>query len=226
LNYVNGGNDAGIYTGATAVASTAGIEQLPPLRLAFFNFAEAWVFSFLPLLIEDKKRLPLPIVLFTWAGALGLTNAFLAPYLTARQFFIMKDGNGRSEQDGIVGAVNIIDIETSVKTNDDKNNCPKFIKISFGVISTLVVGYAALQATITTITSPNEWNEFFRLILEDRTYLAFSVDLVLFSIFQFFLLGQVCTSTLDTTDNDQDDDVLLFTNKKLPFLSLLTWLYE
>lgn len=72
----------------------------PQLRLAFFNFAEAWVFAFLPLLLADNKRLPMPIVIFTWFGALGLTNAFLAPYFTAWQLF-MHDSDGGQDENSV-----------------------------------------------------------------------------------------------------------------------------
>lgn len=63
--------------------------NVPPVRLAVFNFAEAWIFAFLPALLADAKRLPLPAVLFAWTGGLGLTNAFLAPYLFLCEAFAL-----------------------------------------------------------------------------------------------------------------------------------------
>lgn len=190
LNYFSG--DPSTSTSTVAVDGVVPTE-LPALRLAFFNLAEAWVFAFLPLLLADKKRLPLPVVLGTWFGALGLTNAFLAPYLAFRQLF------QQNEQDG--------DLDETDKSNDNK-----ILKVGFGSIASLVVGYAFFETALTTFTSPGEWGTFFNLVQTDRSYLAFAVDLILFSFFQSFLLEEVSNSA----DSDE----------KTPFIGLMKWLFR
>ncbi len=169
-------------------------QNLPQLRLAFFNFAEAWVFAFLPLLLADKNRLPLPVVLGTWFGALGLTNAFLTPYLTARQLSLIFRGDDDS-----------IDTTTDIQQSGNKA-----LKLLIGLIASLVVGYAGYETIVTTMATPSEWNEFLSLVKNDRTYLAFAVDLVLFGFIQSFLLERI------TGSNHASD--------KIPFVGLISWL--
>jgi len=173
-------------------------QNLPQLRLAFFNFAEAWVFAFLPLLLADKNRLPLPVVLGTWFGALGLTNAFLTPYLAARQLSLIVSGDKYT-------------IDTAASDDlDDQQSGNKALKLFFGLIATLVVGYAGYETILTTVTTPGEWNDFLLLVKNDRTYLAFAVDLVLFSFIQSFLLEGMNGSK--------------HASDKIPFVGLISWL--
>jgi len=173
------------YTGVVDEA------QPPVVRLAVFNFAEAWVFSFLPVLLADKRRLSLPVVLSIWVGALGLTNAFLAPYLAVREGIVSQE-----------------------KTNDRKGGRDGLLSISVGVIAAGVSAYAILS--MATSSSLQDWLDFATLASEDRTYQAFCVDLVLFSIFQTFLLDKVY--------HQEHDDSLpqLF---KIPFVGLMAWLF-
>lgn len=161
----------GVHGGDSTIGS-APSPPPPALRLAFFNTAEAWVFSFLPLLVSDKKRLPLPAVVGTWLGALGLTNAFLFPYLAVREWF---GGRSGEEEGGFV-------IGTERRR-------PVLLARAFGAVATLVVG-CALYQIVTEGSDPERWTEFVALVGGDRTYLAFAVDLVLFGAVQKFLLGQ------------------------------------
>ncbi len=187
------------FSGADSSGSAVS-EQLPQLRLAFFNFAEAWVFSFLPLLLADKKRLPLPVVLGTWSMALLLTNAFLAPYLAFRQFFA---NDIKDDYDEI---------------NEDKSIHSKVLNVLMGGTSSLVVGYAAIQTMLTTASAPTEWLDFFDLVKNDRTYLAFAIDLTLFNCFQSMLLNEL---KLQRGEENQVDD-----KSDIPFIGLLAWLFK
>jgi antibiotic biosynthesis monooxygenase (ABM) superfamily enzyme len=56
---------------------------LPVLRVSLFNFAESWIFALLPPLLADRRRPSPSVVIVIWLFALGLTNAFLAPYMAA-----------------------------------------------------------------------------------------------------------------------------------------------
>ena len=51
-----------------------------PASEAFFNFAEAWILMFLPLMLLDPKGQNLPRVAL-WSAAMFLTNVFLIPYM-------------------------------------------------------------------------------------------------------------------------------------------------
>jgi len=164
------------------------------LRLVFFNFAEAWVFAFLPLLIIDKERLPLPVVLGTWLGALGLTNAFLAPYLAFRGGFSL-----------------IFDNSEDTADSSDLNKKNTFLSTIFGGIACTVVGFAFFQSVLVTSSHPEQWSELVNLIVTDRTYMAFAVDLVLFSVTQSYLLRQV----------SKEHQILY----DVPFIGLIAWLF-
>lgn len=181
-------------------------QQPPVVRLAVFNFAEAWVFAFLPVLLADKKRLPLPVVLFTWAGALGLTNAFLAPYLATREglavaFFDDATEGGDSHKGG-------------------KNTV---VAVGVGAIASAVAVYASI--TCLSNSSLDDWENFAKLATEDRTYLAFCVDLVLFSVLQPFLLGRVWKQTVKGGNTDDDDDPSMPQIYNVPFVGLMAWLF-
>jgi hypothetical protein len=56
---------------------------LPVLRVSLFNFAESWIFALLPPLLADRRRPSPSVVIVIWLLALGLTHAFLAPYMAA-----------------------------------------------------------------------------------------------------------------------------------------------
>jgi hypothetical protein len=52
-------------------------------RPTLFNFAESWIFALLPPLLADRRRPSPSVVIVIWLLALGLTHAFLAPYMAA-----------------------------------------------------------------------------------------------------------------------------------------------
>lgn len=140
------------------------------LRLALFNVAEAWIWAMLPLLLEDRRRCPTWLLVPVWFGALGLTNAFLAPYLAARELLALRSGEaGELEAEVDANSVVARGLGGSVFAG------------SFGLSAAAVAAYAALQ--VVTLSS-DEWADFVRLCAADRTYGAFVVDLCLFSVFQ------------------------------------------
>jgi hypothetical protein len=54
-----------------------------PVTLGVFNFAEAFIFMLLPLMLMTRKGRDLPTVK-AWSVAMFLTNALMLPYLGAR----------------------------------------------------------------------------------------------------------------------------------------------
>eukprot|EP00429_Kryptoperidinium_foliaceum_P025911 CAMPEP_0176152906 /NCGR_PEP_ID=MMETSP0120_2-20121206/78099_1 /TAXON_ID=160619 /ORGANISM="Kryptoperidinium foliaceum, Strain CCMP 1326" /LENGTH=311 /DNA_ID=CAMNT_0017489931 /DNA_START=54 /DNA_END=986 /DNA_ORIENTATION=+ len=163
---------------------------IPP-RLAVFNVVEAWIFAMLPALWKDKqRRLPLPVLLGSWLLlGINLTNAFLAPYLAITELRSNKVDPSSADDSGSASIVG------------------KAFPRIFGAVASAVVAYALYQSA--EIATSSDWSDFWDLIRTDRSYLAFCVDPVLFSIFQPILLRRVKTS------NDSIDYV--------PFLGLVAW---
>eukprot|EP00667_Euglena_gracilis_P011131 EG_transcript_11361 len=57
---------------------------VPPVSESIFNFAEAYIFMLLPLLLVDRRSRPRLPTVSVWVGAMFLTNVFLLPYLALR----------------------------------------------------------------------------------------------------------------------------------------------
>ncbi|MEL7502202.1 MAG: hypothetical protein AAFN18_06995 [Cyanobacteria bacterium J06554_6] len=135
-----------------------------PVSEAFFNFAEAWIFMFLPLLLLDKKGQHLPQVAI-WGLAMFLTNVFLMPYMALRQ-----------ERAGVV------------------SEPPIWLSKVFGLVG-LIVGTLAVIWFIFARPAFGGLDQrsayFVQQVLSDRVTLAFCADLVLFGIFQTWLMGSV-----------------------------------
>ncbi len=146
-----------------------GIESptVPPVLEAIFNFAEAWIFMFLPLLLADVRGRNLPRILL-WSCAMFLTNVFLIPYMIIR--LKMSPTKGIFHQP------------------------PVWLSRSFGWIS-LIVGITAIIWGF--IGHPQWGDLGTRLdylidqLTSNRVTIAFTVDLYLFWLFQFILLSDV-----------------------------------
>ena len=176
--------------------------NVPPVRLAVFNFAEAWIFAFLPVLLADAKRLPIPAVFFAWTGGLGLTNAFLAPYLFFREAFALGD-------DGHV------DVDDNASSTKGGRNA--LLSVAVGVIATTVAAYAGYDCI--TASTASDWGDFVQVAKADRTYTAFLVDLALFSASQSFLLRRI------HSQQNEDGDESMPQIYDVPFVGLMSWLF-
>ena len=160
-----------------------------PAAEAFFNFAEAWIFMFLPLLLLDRCGQSLPRVAL-WSAAMFLTNVFLIPYMAQRL----------------------------VQPAEDKVDSPEkgWLARGFGLVG-LMVGTGAI--TWFTLARPEfgsvaaRGQYFLHKLATDRVTIAFCVDLVLFWIFQIWLMGAVIKA-------DAENRYLRF----IPFWGLAIWL--
>ena len=136
-----------------------------PAAEAFFNFAEAWILMFLPLMLLDRKGDNLPRVAL-WSAAMFLTNVFLIPYMAQR--LNGSEGSKTAEKGRLARA--------------------------FGLVG-LVVGAGAIAWFC--LARPEfgglaeRWDYFVGKVEGDRVTIAFCVDLVLFWIFQIWLMGGV-----------------------------------
>ena len=136
-----------------------------PLMQAFFNFAEAWIFMFLPLLLLDPRRGKLPSLLI-WVLAMFLTNIFLMPYMAARLQ------------------------QSPVSVPSSKDTIAKV----FGVIGLLVGMLAILWPVLLQANGGSlseQWLFFQNQVTSSRVTLAFCIDLGLFYIFQIWLMGAI-----------------------------------
>ncbi len=138
-----------------------------PVSEAFFNFAIAWIFMFLPLMLADRRGDNLPKIPL-WGMAMFLTNAFLTPYMALRAAKPLPEENKESQKGSIARV--------------------------FGWIG-LVVGTTALAWFF--VARPEfggfseRWQYFVEQLTSDRVALAFGVDSILFCVFQGILLGSV-----------------------------------
>ncbi|KAL7571425.1 hypothetical protein ACA910_019185 [Epithemia clementina (nom. ined.)] len=183
-----------------------------PVRLAAFNIPEAWVFAFLPLLWTDAQKWQRPAWLLPllWATlGINLTNAFLAPYLFSTE---VVSSNPQQEEE-----------TTTTTTRRSANPSRKnwFLAVPFGIIASAVVGNALLQ--LTTVATSADWQEFVSLAQTDRTYLAFCLDMILFSIFQPLVLDRVRSQCR----NDSNSNSIIGNTSSLdaiPLVGLIAWL--
>ena len=138
-----------------------------PMLEALFNFAEAWIFMFLPLLLTDKRTNHLPKILI-WSMAMFGTNAVLTPYMALRYGKPIPPAKEEMVKGGLARI--------------------------FGWIG-LIVGIIALGWAVMGRPEfgdlPERMKYFGEQVMTNRVTLAFCVDLLLFSIFQALLLGAV-----------------------------------
>ncbi|MBE9080260.1 nuclear transport factor 2 family protein [Romeria aff. gracilis LEGE 07310] len=147
----------------------ASAPEVHPTSQAFFNFAEAWIFMFLPLLLCDRRGRRLPKVAI-WGAAMFLTNVFLMPYMALRQ-----------------------NAPTPLPEPPQKGPLAR----TFGWTG-IAVGAIAILWFLTAQPEAGELSQRLQYFIEqvqtDRVTIAFCVDLVLFGLFQAVLMGAVIPS--------------------------------
>ena len=138
-----------------------------PVTEALFNFAEAWIFMFLPLLLTDLRGNPLPRVL-TWGLSMFLTNVFLCPYMALR------------------AAAPNIEVQASPLQ-------PIWARV-FGwtglTVSLIAVFWFGIGRPEFGDLA-DRVHYFGEKIVSDRVTFAFCIDLILFALFQAILMGAV-----------------------------------
>ena len=134
-----------------------------PAAQGFFNLAEAWIFMFLPLMVMDKRSQHLPKTMI-WGMAMFLTNVFLMPYMALRL------GQSESQDAPLKGIL------------------ARF----FGALGLTVGNLAVVWFCFNRPELGSALTRFGDLgeqIMHNRVTLAFVVDMLLFWIFQIWLLG-------------------------------------
>lgn len=136
-----------------------------PTVEALFNFAEAWIFMFLPVLLLDQRGRHLPQVLM-WSGAMFLTNVILTPYMALRYTVPYPQVKDEPEKGWFAHLFGWIGLIVGI------------LAIIWGFVGRPEFGDLAQRA-----------NYFRELLTSNRVTIAFCADLVLFSIFQGVLLS-------------------------------------
>lgn len=139
-----------------------------PVLEAIFNFAEAWIFMFLPLLLADSRTNNWPKTLI-WSLAMFGTNAVLTPYMALRY-------------------------KNPIPSAEQNNQQNKTLARIIGLIG-LIVGIIAL---FWFFLGRPEFGDLAERIVyakeqlsTNRVTLAFCIDLGLFALFQALLLKTV-----------------------------------
>ena len=138
-----------------------------PWLESLFNFAEAWIFMFLPLLLVDRRGGELPKILI-WSMAMFLTNTFLLPYMAWRSSAT----------------------ELSTEEQMSKGLLAKIFGIVGLIIGTIAIAWGIFaRPEFGDIATRAEF--FVQNFQSDRLTIAFCVDVILFAIFQAVLIGDI-----------------------------------
>ncbi|HIK07837.1 MAG TPA: hypothetical protein IGS40_24630 [Trichormus sp. M33_DOE_039] len=138
-----------------------------PWLESLFNFAEAWMLMFLPLMLADARGRNLPKLLI-WGVAMFLTNTFLIPYMAVRA--------------------------TNYSTLAEEKPNQSLLRRVFGTIGLIVGTIAIIWGAIARPEFGDltqRANYFVQHLMSDRLTIAFCVDLVCFTVFQAILLGDI-----------------------------------
>ncbi len=141
-----------------------------PVNQALFNFAEAWIFMFLPLILADRRGRNLPKFPI-WLMAMFLTNAILGPYMALRYRAPLPQSKNDSQKGWL-------------------ERWFGWTGLTVGTIA-LVWGWIGRPEFGDLVERAQYFGE---QLMTNRVTLAFCVDLVLFSIFQAILLRAVNSS--------------------------------
>lgn len=158
-----------------------------PAAQGFFNLAEAWIFMFLPLMVMDKRSQHLPKMMI-WGMAMFLTNVFLMPYMALRL--------GQPES----------------QDASSKGILARF----FGALGLTVGNLAVVWFCFNRPELGSAFTRFGYLgvqIMHNRVTLAFVVDMLLFWIFQIWLMGALIPT-----------DERIRAVRFIPFWGLAIWL--
>ncbi|NEO28918.1 MAG: nuclear transport factor 2 family protein [Symploca sp. SIO3C6] len=138
-----------------------------PVIEALFNFAEAWIFMFLPLMLIDQRAGNLP-KLPIWSMAMFLTNGIICPYMALRQYNPLPQPQNKTQKSWLAPVFGWIGLIVGT------------IALAWGFVGRPEFGDLAQRGQY-----------FGEQLLTNRVTLAFCIDLVLFSIFQAVLLRAV-----------------------------------
>ncbi|KAF9593162.1 hypothetical protein IFM89_020458 [Coptis chinensis] len=148
---------------------------LHPMSEGLFNFVIGWTFMYAPLLFTDRKRNRyIGSLGALWGFQMFLTNTFLIPYMAIR--LNEAEGNYSPKEPSKFGAVMI-------------SGAPIVGLVGGGacVISTLWALFGRMDGDFGSVT--DRWDFLIRYLGSERLAYAFIWDIVLYTIFQPWLIG-------------------------------------
>ncbi len=138
-----------------------------PAVQGFFNLAEAWIFMFLPLMLMDRHSQHLPRIVL-WGLAMFLTNVFLMPYMALRLATPIPETQNLTQK-GTIARL--------------------FGSLGLTVGFLAVIWFCLNRPELGGVLS--RFNYLWQQMVSNRVTLAFAVDMVLFWIFQIWLMGAI-----------------------------------
>ena len=173
--------------------------EVHPVSLGVFNFAEAYIFMLLPLLMMDKRGRDLPTTKM-WSIGMFLTNAVLLPYMAIRANTPVEGWNPENNAD-------------AEGWSETKLGSKGLMSKIFGATG-LGVGLLSVYWTLFEDPSAGNLSErlafFNNLMHTDRVSVAFVVDIALVCIWQAYFMKKI----------DKDSGALAY----IPYWGLCLWL--
>jgi len=173
--------------------------EVHPVSLGVFNFAEAYIFMLLPLLMMDKRGRDLPTTKM-WSIGMFLTNAVLLPYMAIRANTPVEGWNPENSTD-------------AEGWSESKLGSKGLMSKIFGATG-LGVGLLSVYWTLFEDPSAGNLSErlafFNNLMHTDRVSVAFVVDIALVCIWQAYFMKKI----------DKDSGALAY----IPYWGLCLWL--
>ena len=173
--------------------------EVHPVSLGVFNFAEAYIFMLLPLLMMDKRGRDLPTTKM-WSIGMFLTNAVLLPYMAIRANTPVEGWNPENSTD-------------AEGWSKSKLGSKGLMSKIFGATG-LGVGLLSVYWTLFEDPSAGNLSErlafFNNLMHTDRVSVAFVVDIALVCIWQAYFMKKI----------DKDSGALAY----IPYWGLCLWL--
>ena len=177
------------FSSSSPCSTSSAIELLGPapavhpVTLGVFNFAEAFIFMLLPLMLMTRKGRDLPTVK-AWSVAMFLTNALMLPYLGARAGQPASTEWARAKADGTAEGIAEV-------ARGEKGALSKAFGLTGLGIGVLSVYWALFEDPAVGGDLAQRFSYLGTLVTEDRVSLAFVVDIALFSVWQAWFIGQV-----------------------------------
>ena len=173
--------------------------EVHPVSLGVLNFAEAYIFMLLPLLMMDKRGRDLPTTKM-WSIGMFLTNAVLLPYMAIRANTPVEGWNPENSTD-------------AEGWSESKLGSKGLMSKIFGATG-LGVGLLSVYWTLFEDPSAGNLSErlafFNNLMHTDRVSVAFVVDIALVCIWQAYFMKKI----------DKDSGALAY----IPYWGLCLWL--
>lgn len=172
-----------------------------PMLEGVFNLLLSWAAMFAGFLSDDRKDKPnLFPILPAVVGMQFLTSAFLLPYLALRSTEWRSNVSQR-------------DLSTVAQVCESR-----LLGQSMTVVgsSSIVWAFIGRYADFGDLSA--RWSSFIRLLSIDRVGSSFIVDLVIFGLFQWWLVDD------DMKRRGMDDEVLRAVGKYVPFFGMAAYL--